>query len=506
MGSSENRGSTNPQEDSLLAALERIGFLEWRLEQLGAELASERVRLHEHRNLLAQASRREAEACETLRDLHNQVAQAREESARLEHRFIESEATRSKLEKGLGSVSIEKITHDYSKLLAQSKTLERQSNELAHAHEHISRLQAQLDRFFERLIQWQHAAAANDPDAIDLMELIADLRGENLRLEAANAAERRQTHVLAQALADADATEQLAEILGPVDEAIPAAMTIESIPPTPAAVLESSHHLHASEDGSIIEADIAEPVREGTGAPIRLADAIFALDCTDLDQASARDLLNSLTGPQPMSVPAELVELKSLAKNHAPTVLGAIAFEADTYEARIAAIRALTEIGGPVASLVLRHCMEAPDWRLRAVGAEGLLNAQKVPLQEAVDAFHRALADADPRVRRRAAVAAAGSSACTEDVLIIYLSDKDAQTRRALAVAVGERGEVKGLFALSRLLYDQDQQVRQTAARALERRLRLRLPNQLNTTERERRLAARTVRERLIEHKQPCSR
>ncbi|MBX2813850.1 MAG: hypothetical protein KTR25_18680 [Myxococcales bacterium] len=530
MVSSEESGSKSTQESSLLAALERIGFLEWRLEQLGAELTTERAKLHEHRSELARSSRREAETAETIRDLRMQLAQTQEECTLLSRRYLEAEATRNKLEQNGGQASIAQLATDYARLLARAKAADRQEEELAHANERISRLQAQLNRFFERLIQWQHATASDDPDAIDLIELISDLRGETLRLEAANAAQRRHANALAEALANAE-IQQPSE-LNPYDEdslnTHVRVLDSESSQPPFRTSIPSCHNEAAVkvakerwESGTASEGALASTyppeslaqeneqammTSETNEVPIRLADALFALSCSDVDQKGAKKLLESLMSEQPVAIRAELLELRGITGRLAPTLLGAVVFEASTFEARLAAVRALADIGGPVTSLVLNHCLDAQDWRLRAAGAEGLLSAPILPLPDAQRAFHRALADCDPKVRRRAAVAAAGSSACTEEILMVYLFDKDAQTRRALAVAVGERGGIKGLFALSRLLHDPDLQVRRTAARALERRLSLRLPSHLDNSEKDRRIAARAIRERLIEQYQSCSR
>ena len=498
MSSDGRQDSEGVRQSNLLTAIERIGFLEWRLEQVGAELTSTRMALVEQRLELARASRREAESAEQLRELRTQVAKSQDESARLERRFLESEATRAQLEKTIRPVAFEEIAADYARLLARSRTADVEAAALSEAHAQIARLQGQLDRFFERLIQWQHASASGDPDAIDLMELISELRGETLRLEAAHAAERKNAGALARALALAETDNQKLRGEGtkPRQDSSPK----ESDSSIDEAISESGFTPLVEQEGchELAEAVVHDESPWLRNAPIRRADAILALQSLQtVDEARA--VFDSVIGKAPVAALAEIVELQSLAGTAAATVLAVVTFEAQTFEARLAAAQVLGNLGGKIANLVLNYCAEGPDWRLRAAGTEGLLGMPGASTEMVQSALRRGLSDTEPQVRRRTALAAAGSPVCTEDVLMAYLHDNDVATRRALAAAIGERGEIKGLLALSRLLHDPDDQVQKVTARALERRLKIPLLSKFEPTERGRRAAARAVRKQLIE-------
>ena len=170
---------------------DRTLLLECRLEQLRGALDEARAEADQARIRLAEAAAREAGETQRLSVIQDEVARARAEVAALHRRLEQSEALRAKLQ---GHLIESEPREDAQQLM-------RLRREVAGAHERIaaseqiaSQLRARVDELvasretlLTRVVEWQRAVRAGDPEAVDLAEFIASLRRAVLDLERDNA-------------------------------------------------------------------------------------------------------------------------------------------------------------------------------------------------------------------------------------------------------------------------------------------------------------------------------
>lgn len=283
---------------------------------------------------------------------------------------------------------------------------------------------AERERFLDRLIEAERIRRAGDPegsDGIDLAAFIAELRSEIISLRAQ---------------------------AGPQTEA-PAA--------PPSAPLKASR-FDSAEDAArafaaegrigITDRDRVE-MQAAARFPTRSEETLFALSLREL---SSSEGLARLRAAQ---------RLKALGPKAAlPGAAAALHAEADA-EVRCALLQVVQAAGDASALPLVTAHLDAAEAEVRLAALEcafGLSDRACVL---------KALGDASPRVRRRAAVLAAGDPG-SRAALERAARDTDPSVRRVAALgmaALGPRAE-ESLFAA---LDDQDLTVRRAAAKGLAR-------------------------------------
>jgi len=223
---------------------DRIFLLECRLDQLHSALLSARAEADATRRKLAESAFREADHLRRAAAAHEELASAHEDLAALHRRFEQAEALRAEVEGRL----IESGARDEAGELARLRrevSAERQRSEAAEttASElrlRVEELTATREALMTRIAEWQAVVRAGDPEAVDLAEFIASLRGDILSLEhRAEEAERRE----------AELRERL--------EALGVAAAVEA---PAAATSANSSFSSASTANATAPDDVAEPV------------------------------------------------------------------------------------------------------------------------------------------------------------------------------------------------------------------------------------------------------
>jgi len=193
---------------------DRTVLLECRLEQLRAALDEARADADQARIRLAEAAARETGETQRLSALQGELARAREEVAALHRRLEHSEALRAKLQ---GHLIESEPREDAQELVRLRREAAAARERIAASEQAASQLRARVDELvasretlLTRVVEWQRAVRAGDPEAVDLAEFIASLRRAVLDLERDNAlGERREAALreqLEQATAPAAAT------------------------------------------------------------------------------------------------------------------------------------------------------------------------------------------------------------------------------------------------------------------------------------------------------------
>ena len=181
--------SVASEPDALRRALERMCFLEWRLEQMEATLAGERRQASHKEVALAEAASREASVAARVHELTERLAATIRENALLADRLAHADGTRatleSRLEQSTAQTSAES-TELARALLAERQRAEVKARALSAAQERLEVLERAHDRFFQRLVYWQQAVRDGDPEAVDMAEFISELRAEIVRLSSEN--------------------------------------------------------------------------------------------------------------------------------------------------------------------------------------------------------------------------------------------------------------------------------------------------------------------------------
>jgi HEAT repeat protein len=431
-------------EDSLSSALERICFLEWRLEQMEAVIADERRTVRELRERVAEGAQREAEAARRVADLEERLAEARREVIALADRTAHADAERSLLERRMqsnGRDTSREMAELCRKLEREKERAEQKSRALEHARERLNELERSRESFFLRLIEWQKMARADD---VDLAEFIAELRGEIARLAADNeAAQAREESLL-----DALAKSQL---------------------PEPAHEEEAMPRFLASVG--------SERPQVSTALGVAEASEVLAGIESDAKRDRAQRLARDLAGDRSESRIAAARDLAGVAGALAAPLLAAAMRNAASDEERIALLEQIGRVGahargdaeGPLS--VARRSIDAvlgdPDPFVRAAAFEAKLAL--APREEAAAIAGAGLADPDPRVRRRLVLAVkAGVVGEIASLLLPVVSDPDPQARRAACAALAGERSPEVMKALARALDDEVDGVRAAAARSLK--------------------------------------
>jgi hypothetical protein len=176
---------------------DRTLLLECRLEQLRGALDEARAEADQARIRLAEAATREAGETQRLSALQAELAGAREEVAALHRRLEHSEALRAKLQ---GHLIESEPREDAQELVRLRRELAAAKERINSSEQTAAQLRARVDELvasretlLTRVVEWQRAVRAGDPEAVDLAEFIASLRRAVLDLERDNAlGERRE--------------------------------------------------------------------------------------------------------------------------------------------------------------------------------------------------------------------------------------------------------------------------------------------------------------------------
>lgn len=416
--------SLGSDEERLRAALERVGFLEWRLEQLEAQLVTERKALNQARVEKAELARSQLGWAEEQRAQKERLASALAEVALLHERLVEGDLTRQSLERRLderGDRVADELGNLSRDLLIERQRGEVKQRALEDSRRRITELEHAQHRFYDRLVRWQDASRAGERDGLDLAELIAEMRGEILRLESR--------------LPDHGPAPELSSSIGDLPLPPSLAPTTQQPNPPLSDFEEARRHTEA----------LVSPTRRGHAERL----------IRELEQAEL---------PLALSAAKTLVDL--IGGDATPALL-ALLGRAKEVEAHVTVLGLLGRAGTQVALGPLERAAELSDWRLRAAALEALIKLARTT-EAAEKPLHAGLSDRDPRVRRRMVLAAAAERALTAGVLAGRLeSERDPATRRMIAAALRGRRESEVLRALLSALADPDEAVRSASARAL---------------------------------------
>jgi hypothetical protein len=172
-------------------AVDRTFLLECRLDQLHSALQSARVEADQARTRLAESAAREADTARRSSDLHAELASAREEVALLHRRLEQSEALRAETEGRLLESGARDEAGELARLRREvrqeRRRADRSAETLAELRARIEELTATRETLLTRVAEWQSVVRQGDPEAVDLSEFIAALRGDILELEHRNA-------------------------------------------------------------------------------------------------------------------------------------------------------------------------------------------------------------------------------------------------------------------------------------------------------------------------------
>lgn len=434
-------GSGRPAEKTLGSALERICFLEWRLEQMESVLADERRTVRDLREQLAEAATRESEGARRIAALEERLADAKREMVALGDRTAHADAERTALERRMessGRETAKEIAQLCRKLEHEQTRAETQMRALEHARERVASLERARESFFARLIEWQQLARADD---VDLAEFIAELRSEIMTLAARNEeAAVREEQLLEQIERAEIPEEEGAEVVTPLFLA---------------AAPEPSERPRRT-----------APAAHGIG----LDEARSALDGIpgEARRQRAQRLAGELTTPKKETrLGAARALVEAAGKHAAPALVATLRLAAENDE-RIALLALLGKTGeARVADAAIASVLEDPDPYVRAAALEAGVQLFGDAPERIRQLAEVGLTDADARVRRRTILALKARVRDSVVLLVPLIEDEDPQTRRAVCAALaGETGPA-ARRALLAALSDDAPPVRRAAARAL---------------------------------------
>jgi hypothetical protein len=360
--------------DLVSDAVDRTFLLQCRLDQLHSALQSARAEADQARTRLAESAAREADYARRASDLHGELATARDEVAALHRRLEHSEALRAEAEGRLFESGARDEAGELARLRREARDQRRRADRNAETlralGSRIEELTATRETLLTRVAEWQSVVRQGDPEAIDLSEFIAALRGDILELEHHNAlaAER-----------EAELREQLER----------------------AGVAASAHDTTSTEGAAQSAAEHAEV------APIA-ADVTAAADAPTPDAAATE------------AAPSEDDLATALREAGGP-------------DRQIELLRLLGKSREESAFYAIRRWATAPEPRVRAAAFEALGRHLEDDASRLEPHLRWGLADADPRVRRRVVLAAATARGVAIRPLLEPLRlDPDPQVRRVI--------------------------------------------------------------------------
>jgi len=440
-------------------ALERICFLQWRLEQLEASLQDARLKNQGLRAELSELSHEQTRDGARQVSLKEQLTEARREVQSIEERMALSERARASAEAHTRELQAQIIGRG-SELSAEAER-ERQraevaSRSLSDARERIDNLERAHARFFLRLAEWQRLLGS-DPDRIDLAEFIAELRAEVVRLSGERDLSVRREQRLRLALVEvgaplpADAALQ-AELPSPPPASAAAVAAVAGAQQLIESLAQEAKAPQIATDASAPEA--AQPPAEAAEAPPPTAPEATELRAAvkaRMGQLSPDDAGAAFAHlPEPVQTSAqpllrELAQASTERALHAGVALARLDAEAAA-PAIVARMRAdgepvqrwlavLGKAAGPMARTAAFKAFDSPDGAIRATALETLLALS--PDEAHTKLLTRGLDDRDAHVRRRAVLAA---QSClgrrAEPLLHALLDDADPATRRLVTTVL----------------------------------------------------------------------
>jgi predicted nucleic acid-binding Zn-ribbon protein len=394
------------------AVSERILLLEIRMEKFSSALADARADADRLRGRLAEAAAREADHARRYSSVHQELADARAEIVSLHEHLSRSEALRARLEghlfeAGAGTDGAELVT------LRQELAVER---ERAQAHEQsAARLRRRVDELLmtrdsllSRMAEWQRLVQAGNPEAIDLAEFIALLRQDIMALENRSAESERQEIVLRELLARAGVNPGAAPAVDAVTEPEPPAQIQLS---TPTEKPSEQEPTHAQSEALTFEG---------------------FLDIARHPDHELSDLWDSDREPIEVNAP---VDAAAHAWSEIDDTLVAVAEAEHAVDRAPVVAMASAEHASALESMARAPVegFSAADPVVRAASYGRLSRHLENRPSQLADQLRSGLADVDPRVRRRAVLAAATAHNVELRPLLEPLrSDPDPQVRRVV--------------------------------------------------------------------------
>jgi hypothetical protein len=451
--------------DELSQALERVCFLDWRLEQLEATLQDAHARNQGLRRELAEVSgARQRELAEQA-SLSERLTEARREAQSLEERLALSERARASSEahaRGLDRRWMERLAEAQAQGERERQRAEVASRALADARQRLDVLERAHAAFFLRLESWQRLLG-QDPDHVDLAEFISDLRAEIERLsEEQVRAHRRETRLRLALVETGARVPAEAALVAPLPEE---EATARRGPPQVSlrdAVLGRRARRPADRSAARLDVDRSPSARvPAADAPTAHAPAAAAPRATPAPAGLVRkDAFDALETARPGPVAdahagllwevAEASQDRALAAARtlaervgaaaAPAVILRLNAAADP-EAQVAWLGALARTAGPVAEQAALRCASDEVWSVRAAATDALAALTEGTARR--DALRRALADPDARVRRRAALAAAQWLGRDAEPLVAPLLEDPSPGTRRLATTILRRASTR---------------------------------------------------------------
>jgi hypothetical protein len=402
------------------AESERVLLLEIRMDKLSSALTEARGDADRLLGRLAAAAAREADQARRFSFVQQELADARAEIASLREQLTRSEALRSRLEGhlfegGAGSDVAELLQ------LRQEVAVERERAQVneqtaARLRARADELLMSRDTLFSRMAEWHSLVQTGNSDAVDLGEFIASLRQDIMTLEDRTAEGDKKEKALRELLARA------------------------GVEPAKAAARE------AAKEAAVPAPTLPSPVPEEPSEP-ELADVQGALtfegflgtnhhsdhelsDSWDADEAPAEE--NATTGQEPEPEP---VESTVVAWSEPEETFAAVVDPEPEEELVPAAVAASAPTESTFELVAQPHAdgLSAADPVVRAASFGRLNRDLEDRPSQLTDHLRSGLADVDPRVRRRAVLAAATARNVELRPLLEPLrNDPDPQVRRVV--------------------------------------------------------------------------
>ncbi len=355
------------------AGSDRTLLLECRLEQLRSALDEARADADQARVRLSEAAARRADETRRHGLLQDELARAREEVAALHRRLEHSEALRAELQGHLFESEVRDDAQELVRLRAEVAAAQERASvseqTAAQLRSRIDELVAFRENLLTRVVEWQQLVRQGDPEAIDLGEFIAGLRRAVLELERQNALGEAREAALRELLEQRGAG-----------------------PGTPVRAPAETSELAAG----VTAASAAAAERDVTAAPSRSEKATAPVP----QRGSADDLVAALA-------------------------------TAESPERQAGLLLRLGRGGGGGVFDAVRPWTDAADPAVRAAAYQALGRLLERDPARLEPHIRTGLADADPHVRRRVVLAAAGARGLALRPLLEPLTgDPDPQVRR----------------------------------------------------------------------------